>query len=578
MTNSFDANSEKEFEERSDNIHDEDLEIWNIQNDHFQGIQKKLVGAGAKLIAGPRGTGKTHQMRLAYADCINGFEQGNKPVAIFATFGKYYYLEPILSKAPNAFPIFHAWVLSKILKGCYDYLIAIDYVDLIKEIEENYIKNAELEEFIFNAELARYSELNTHSVLRNISISYVSRLLDHVANKLNKTRIILLLDDAALSFTPEYLIEFFDIYRSLKSKSISPKASVYPGTTEYGPRFHVGQDAEMVDCWLSVTDNTYGEFMNSLIEKRFKQYREDIPVNILEIFKYASFGIPRAFITLLRRYKDLDESNQQQKFNKTIEQQIQYIDTEYLSLSQKIPQFKFIIETGFQFFRKVVGELVNDNKNLEDYKSITVGVDDKSISSNRMAERMIRFLIEAGLLFPAGIVKHGTQDEGDSRNYRRYIPHIIFLIKERAFNKTRGFNAQEVKDRLELKEKRQPLRRTLQTLLSEAELSMLKLDLPPCQECKAIRLTEEQRFCHNCGAQLVRPSAFESCMSLDISVLSISPRIQTRLKDELSIHYIKDIVSLQHPASELQNARYIGSKRSEQILESVKNTVDEFLS
>lgn len=43
-----------------------------------------------------------------------------------------------------------------------------------------------------------------------------------------RKRAILLLDDAALTLTKEYMIEFFDVFRSLKTISISPKASVYP--------------------------------------------------------------------------------------------------------------------------------------------------------------------------------------------------------------------------------------------------------------------------------------------------------------------------------------------------------------
>ncbi|PWV53257.1 hypothetical protein [Chitinophaga sp. S165] len=578
MQDILDGNNEKEFEERSDNIKDDDLEIWNIENGHFQSIQRKLMGAGAKLLAGPRGTGKTHQMRLTYSTCVNDFEQSSKPVAIFATFGRYYYLEPMLGKASNAFSIFHAWVLAKILKGCYEYLAAINKSDLLTEIQNEYVTAEELDDFIAGAELARYSELNTHTVLRKTSISYVTRILEFVAMRLDKTRVVLLLDDAALTFTPDYLVEFFDIYRSLKSKIISPKASVYPGTTEYGPRFHVGQDAELVNCWLSINDSAYGEFMDSLIDKRFNQYKVTIPNTILEIYKYASFGIPRAFISLLRRYKDSTESSSQAKFNKSIEAHIQYIDSEYHSLEQKIPQFKLIIETGYLFFRKIITDLVADNKEQANHKSIVIGIDDRSLSVNRMSERMLRFLTEAGLLYSIGIVKHGNVEDGDSRNYRRYIPHIIFLIKERAFSTSRGFNPQEILDKLNQREKKHPLRRTLQTLLSNNELTNLRLDLPPCQSCRSIRLTEEQKFCHVCGTQLVKPSAFEACMVLPINVLSISPKIQQRLKKELSIHYLKDIIALQHPKSELQSVKYIGTKRSEQIIDSVRTTVDEFLS
>src|SRR5687767_2892156 len=82
---------EKEFEERSDNINDADLIVWNIENENLLSIQRKLIGTGAKLIVGPRGTGKTHQMRIVYQHCVQHVDHINKPVAIFSSFGKYFY-------------------------------------------------------------------------------------------------------------------------------------------------------------------------------------------------------------------------------------------------------------------------------------------------------------------------------------------------------------------------------------------------------------------------------------------------------------------------------------------------------
>lgn len=129
-----------------------------------------------------------------------------------------------------------------------------------------------ISEFVSKAEKLKASQLNNDILISILSISTVTEAIERIAKILNRNRSILMLDDAALSLTPEYLVEFFDIFRSLKSKLISPKASVYPGTTQYGPRFHIGQDAEMVECWMSVENNTYSSFMDSLIKKRFNQY------------------------------------------------------------------------------------------------------------------------------------------------------------------------------------------------------------------------------------------------------------------------------------------------------------------
>src|SRR5690606_12322092 len=131
-------------------------------------------------------------------------------------------------------------------------------------------------------------------ILYKLSVSSLKNIIESCILECNRKRAILLLDDAALTLTPEYLIEFFEIFVSLKSPNISPKASVYPGTTEYGMKFHLGQDAEKVECWINVSEDmhSYSTFMDSLIEKRLSVVKDNIDKEIIEILKYASFGIP----------------------------------------------------------------------------------------------------------------------------------------------------------------------------------------------------------------------------------------------------------------------------------------------
>lgn len=134
----------------------------------------------------------------------------------------------------------------------------------------------------------------------------------------------------------------------------------------------------------------------------------------MELFKYASFGVPRAFITLLRsyRYHNLDEKNTQSRFNTVIEQQVKFVETEYLSISQKLLQYKRVIETGFVFFKKIIEEIKEDNRNLLNEKNIIVGISSDTIENHKLLDRMIRFLLEAGLLYEETPVKHGEVRKG----------------------------------------------------------------------------------------------------------------------------------------------------------------------
>jgi hypothetical protein len=565
---------EKEFEERSDYINDADLAIWNVDNEHFAFIQQKLLATGAKLLSGPRGTGKTHQMKMAHIKCINDV---SKPLSVFVSFSKYYHLEPFLTKAPNAIQIFHTWVLCKIILGCTS--AVNDYNgDYNKFIEyNNYLDIDAISLFIEKAEKLRASQLNDDKLISLLSINKVSNTLDALAKMLGRNRVVLMLDDAALSLTPEYLVEFFDIVRSLKSKSISPKASVYPGTTQYGPRFHVGQDAEMIQCWLSVETPTYLSFMDSLIEKRFSQYAENVNTDVIQLFQYASFGIPRAFISLLRSYKTDAGKTTQSKFNSVIEQQARFIETEYLSIAQKLIQYKKVVETGNTLFRSIIKSIRDNNKDLVGQKNIIIGISSESILNYKLSDRMLRFLIEAGLLYEDVPVKHGIEEGGEAREYKRFIPHILFLIQNRTFVSGHSSSLSSALDRIKSKARRQPLRRSLTSLLSAEELERLTLDLPTCQSCNAARLSSEQRFCHNCGKELVNYSAFEKCLKISVDNLPLTNWQKNKVKSA-QLNTIGDFMALQDPGTELMKIHQIGEIRSDAIYKRVVQTVDEFLA
>lgn len=567
---------EKEFEERSDYIDDSNLEIWNVSNDHFNMIQQKLIGVGAKLLVGPRGTGKTHQMKIAHLSCI---KSKDKPLSIFVSFSKYYHLEPYLTKAPNAIQIFHTWVLCKIILSSYTLLEEMKLeVPLFTE-ENNQFSKDNISVFVSKAEKLSASQITSDPLISNLSISTVLNTLENLAAKLKRKRVILMLDDAALSLTPDYLVEFFDIVRSLKTKNISPKASVYPGTTQYSPRFHVGQDAEMVQCWLSVEDNTYSAFMNTLIAKRFAEYTDGINTEIIEIFKYASFGVPRAFISMLRNFKTTGKSRTTQaQYNFVIEQQAKFLESEYQSIAQKLIQYKSIIKTGYDLFKKIIEEIRRDNLTQINTKNIVLGIPSDDIASIKLMSRMFRFLIEAGLLYEDISVRHGSdKNTGERREYRRFIPHLLFLIQNRTFNKTQGTGFSETVKNIQLPARKQPMRRSISNLLTEENRNRIDLDLPPCQSCKVPRLNVEQRFCHNCGKELINQSAFEQCMKISVDMLPITSWQKKKVKEN-KLNTVGDFMALQDPGTELRKIHQVGQKRSQRIYYEVLKTVDEFLA
>src|SRR5690606_7631771 len=235
------------------------------------------------------------------------------------------------------------------------------------------------------------------SLGQNLTVSHVLRGIAVLCEKYSRKRAILLLDDAALSLTDEYLIAFFEIYRLLKTDRVSPKASVYPGSTQYGPTFHAFHESEEVPLWLSVEDAEYLHIMGDIANRRLTADTvSKINSDVLDLFKYVAFGIPRAYLRLLREYTDQQAGTSQQKINKIIERQAELIGAEYDSLGIKLKQFSTLVGTGRRFFDKVIA-VVAAAQSADDEESgtrnIVFGLRQAS-DRNPLAERMIRFLVE----------------------------------------------------------------------------------------------------------------------------------------------------------------------------------------
>lgn len=556
--------SDHAYEERADYLPSDYIKEKTAKGTFFNEIQNKLHQVGAKLLIGPRGTGKTHHMRLAHIECK---ENTKKPLPIYVSFNHYLRLETYLNESSNAIGVFHAWTLAKIILACINEYGDDSFGNLYKNITKQ-----SLEDFIQAVEKQQYSSKYS-GLVQELSVERAKEYMELALRKNNRKRVVLLLDDAALTLTPEYMVEFFEVFRSLKSAHISPKASVYPGTTQYGPRFHLGHDAEPVNVWLSVENPKYIEFMSSLTSNRFDTDL-NVPEEILELFKFAAFGIPRAYIMMVRDYSKIGSSSIQKKFNKVISDRKQYTTAEYLSIAEKLKQYQGVIELGHAFLTEAISHLKSLNhqnilkKGEQFEKTITVGV----AGVPAKAERMIRFLVEAGLLYEEDIASYGQE-----RRSRRFIPHMAFILDEKVLSKGRGFNAQNLLSILNGKSAKHPARPTFDSLMGSYNLEKLNLDLPPCSNCNAPRLTEKQKFCHECGKALVDYSTFKECMAKPILELPLTDFQKRAISEYTSFETVEDVIRSQDPSTELQKAHRVKTARAGDIYSKVEQWVNEFL-
>lgn len=487
-------------------------------------------------------------------------------------------MEPLLKKSNDALERFHSWVVARLLLSAFDVVRDLSEQGVQVTQEQLTRHNPLLSEERISSFVAllergggkqQYEEFG-----RLLTVGLAIDVFSLIAKNARRDRIVLLLDDAALSLADEYLVAFFEVYRLLKTEKISPKASVYPGSTQYGPSFHSSHEAQEVELWLSVDDPEYSSIMGDIGNKRLADIASRIPADTLNHFKYISFGSPRAYLRMIREYIESSSGSPQSRVNKITEKHVELIWTEYDSLRIKLRQFSSVIGTGRNFIEAAVKQIVSAQDGSGKGKNIILGLQQDQDRS-AMAERMLRFLIEVGLLYPLNSpVSHGR-----NRRYDRYIVHLAFLNAAGAFRQGKGSSPRDLPAYMERPTTKHPVRAQLGTLLNETDVSNLVLDLPPCQRCGTGRINESQRFCHQCGEELVVASLFDECMRLPLSdVPGISPALIQRLSKETKLRSVGDVYSSQSPGADLQKASYIGPKRAGGIIGAVTLVVEEFLS
>ena len=146
--------------------------------------------------------------------------------------------------------------------------LSLRYLPLLRESGSAYEKffcdllcdtiGAQLEEF-------EDSEL---SFPRVTHAGELQRALSSLAVQLDR-RIVLLFDDAAHLGRENSSSEFFDIFRTISSRSVSCKAAIYPGVTNFGKRFDVFNDATVIDVARDESTFSMGDFFYTVMEARY---------------------------------------------------------------------------------------------------------------------------------------------------------------------------------------------------------------------------------------------------------------------------------------------------------------------
>ena len=549
------------FEERAENLSKQELMTWSVETAQDRNIIKKLHGLGTKLLSGPRGSGKSTLLRKAYF----GLLDSGKVLPAYVNYSQSLALEPLFHDHANALQIFRQWVLFKIVVGIGDAFK--DAQQAMPEGLEKYVHLAT--NFIGQLEQGYEPNLENNT----LSLSTLKMLIDGWAFGNGFQRSVLLFDDAAHAFSALQQREFFEIFRSLKSRTISPKAAVYPGMTNYSPNFHIGHDAELIEAWYKPEEDNYLETMKELLQKRLssdKMSLLDEKTELVEYLALAAFGLPRSFLTMISQLLGIEEESPQKPSRNLARQAIlrncSFLRGLFKSLSNKLPRYAHFVEMGRKLEVAIIRELKNYNKSRDnEQKTVRFGIVEP------IEPELMRIL---ALLEYAGIVRFmDCVNWGQNKSYRRYSVHYALLIEKNALHLGSNYPLSTLIMALTNQELHHFRTTHGQRLLGKDFQEKCTLNLAPCQNCGVPRASEEAKFCVECGKQLSTVSVYEELLKASIDQLPLPEKKIKTLKQQTSIKVVQDIL-LDEENQQIMQVKGIGPFWASRI----RNAVEEFVS
>ncbi|WP_148648399.1 zinc ribbon domain-containing protein [Sphingobium cupriresistens] len=532
------------------------FDALTIDHPYEAEIVRKLASGGAKLLVGPRGCGKTTLMLRAYHKMAR--ERQLKTLPVYVNFKLSLKLEPLYQTTPNATFWFRTWLILKIYEALHSAISLAGHdseaspLPALDEVSSALLIIEAGDPSAFNQSIEYHS-------------NELSEIIEETLSIFKYSRCVLLLDDAAHAFSPKQQEDFFDFFRRIKGQRIAPKAAIYPGITNLSPSFHVGHDAEQIDVWIRPDSDGYIDFMRGVAASRFggsipSQLASD--PDIIPFLAYSAFGIPRAFLNMIRNMESIINSGKssidRRKIIEAAKQSRQDAHAVFDSLIFKLPMYKKFISRGDDIYTQIISLIKDFNRQKSlDNQGVEVAIR-RPVSSE--LGKLIGFYQYAGLIMPSG-----ENSRGDKGVFDIYFVHFADLVTENAIV---GRRTKSLKQFVGVlgggRHQAWPRINPDKLEAFDGQSSQFVLALPPCQQCGSERPSEGAKFCVNCGSPLTTASVYHSLVGQDIVALPITPRRAAKIKKHSAIRTVKDIL-LDSTKQELRGVPQIGPKWAERI-------------
>jgi hypothetical protein len=533
------------FEERAENLSDEEFARFTAPTPHDKYVLRQLVSKGPKLLSGPRGCGKSTFLRIANDQIISK----GVGLPVYVNYGKSMFIEPAFKQRSDADVFFLDWLVARVLDAAERTLRErFDYRDqALTDLGER------AREFISQAEMDPGADRAAFP-----GPTALAALLEKLADSANCPRVVLLMDDAAHAFVPEQQRIFFEFLRNLRTPTVTFKAAIYPGVTEFSPNFHVGHDAKMVPAWTTVEGGPYLTFMRDMLTRRLPaEELAKLPAGLIDLFAAASFGIPRTYFAMVEAFLESPPTQPGQiarAGQTTITETSDQLRLLHRSLAAKLPRFRQYVEIG----EKVLDNIVSEIRTLNEDRS-------RRDSNNSAVDIAVRHPIDPrlgtifGLLEYAGLVRRTNESIslGSQGTYTKFAVHGAILVAGGAVTFGKNPTLEQRAQALLRATRTGSFKRTSGDNLLTPELAeACTLVVANCGQCGAARLSEDAKFCSNCGAELVDASRFEELLQAPVDLLPIPPRKRQALNDA-NLRRVEDILR-DRGLAEIRKAQRVG--------------------
>ncbi|WP_437800200.1 hypothetical protein [Sorangium sp. So ce693] len=548
------------FEERAENLRQDDLLRWTAYTPGDRKTLRKLTGPGAKLITGPRGSGKSTLLRTAYFRLLS--DQDSLPA--YVNYARSLALEPLFHKQANALQLFRQWVLLKVIVA-----VADSFGERDQKVPPE----------------LRTAVRRARSIIHDLSVGVIPTLetllspedlvasLERWADSVQARRVIVLMDDAAHAFSPEQQREFFEIFRELRSRRVSCKAAVYPGITSYSPHFHVGHEAELLEAWYRPDEEEYLVNMRGLVARRLPEHLQARLAGREELIDYlalASFGLPRGFLNMLSQLVGADEDDPKPTRHRAeiaVSEHAESVRGIFRALAAKLPRFRHFIQVGTDLEEALIRSLRTYNRLQDDSgrKAVVVGLED---AMEPQLERILNMLEYAGL-----VRKVGSVSRGEKGRFIRYAVHHALVLADGGLSLGKSFPLSQAIKALSTRDAHAFARTRASQLLGPKFTDRCKLDLPPCRACSAPRIAEDQHFCMKCGAELTNASVYEELLRHPVDALPLPAAKIEGIRNHTGLRTVQDVL-LDDDVQMIRKVPYVGPVWAARI----RTVAEEFVS